>query len=210
MPDSPRSRPRVAGFSQSLAPGQISTLRIARGISILGHPMLVMPLAAWLAARANGSDGSLTLIVLSSIVAIGLIVFAFSAMQVRAGRWQHVDASATAERRGLNVFLLGLFVATAALAGWKFGNSPITIALFLVTGIILLALLIAPWCKLSLHVAFGCFAIFVPGSLMIGAGLVLLVIAVAWSLLVLDRHDRSDILAGALAGIAAGIAFLTI
>ena len=207
MPDPPRSRPRVAGSSQSLAQGQILTLRIARGVSILGHPMLVMPLVAWLAARANRGDGPSTLALLMGIVGIGLIVFAFSAMQVRAGRWQHVDASAESERRGLNIFLLGLFIVSAALAGWNFGHSPITVALLLAAAIILLALLVAPWCKLSLHVAFGCFAIFVPGSLLIGAGLAILVSVVAWSRLVLGRHNLTDILVGMLAGIAAGVVF---
>lgn len=170
--------------------------------------MLVMPLAAWLAATVNGSDGSSTLVVLSGIVVLGLIVFSFSAIQVRGGRWQHVDASAATERRGLNVFLLGLFVAAAALAGWYFGHSPVTVALLVAAAIILLALLISPWCKLSLHVAFGCFAIFVPGSLALGAGFGVLVLAVAWSRLVLGRHDMADILAGMLAGVAAGIAFI--
>lgn len=169
--------------------------------------MLVMPLAAWLAARAHHGDGPTTLAVLAGIVVLGLIVFSFSAMQVRAGRWQHVDASATSERRGLNIFLLGLFVAAAALAGWKLGHSPITVALLLAAAIILLALLVAPWCKLSLHVAFGCFAIFVPGSLLIGAGLAILVIVVAWSRLALGRHDLTDILVGMLAGSAAGVVF---
>lgn len=169
--------------------------------------MLVMPLAAWLAARANGSDGSSTLIVLAGIVVLGLIVLSFSAIQVRGGRWQHIDASATGERRGLNIFLLGLFVAVAALARWYFGHSPISIALLLAAAIIALALLISPWCKLSLHVAFGCFAIFVPDSLVIGAGLAILIIVVAWSRLILGRHTLADILVGMLAGIAAGVAF---
>ncbi len=187
--------------------GRGSNQRIARVISILGHPMLVMPLAAWLTARANGSDDSAALILLLGIVGIGVVVYSFSAIQVRGGRWQHVDASATSERRGLNVFLLGLFVAAAALAGWYFGYSPVTLALLLAAAIILLALLISPCCKLSLHVAFGCYAIFIPGSLALGVGLAIVVIAVAWSRLVLGRHDLTDILAGMLAGIAAGIAF---
>ena len=197
-------------MSQPLDPGQGTTLRIARLISILGHPMLVMPLAAWLATRAKGSDGPTTLILLSAIVGVGLIVFSFSVIQVRGGRWQHVDASATSERHALNVFLLGLFVATAALAAWYFGSSPATLAVLLAAAIILLALLISPWCKLSLHVAFGCFAMFVPGSLVAGVGLAGLVTAVAWSRLILGRHGRSDILAGTLAGIAAGVLFQTL
>ena len=194
-------------MTQPLYTTHSSTLRMASAVSILGHPLLVMPLAAWLAIRAKGSDGNTTLVVLSSIAVIGLIVLSFTAIQVRSGRWQHVDASATTERRGLNLFLIGLFVVAAAAAGWYFGHSPITVALLLAAAIILFALIVSPWCKLSLHVAFGCFAIFVPGSLMIGLGFAIFVLVVAWSRLVLGRHNLADVFVGMLAGIAAGIAF---
>lgn len=207
MPDPFRAGLRKLRSSQPLDTSRSSTVRIARAISIFGHPMLVMPLAAWLAIRASGSDANTTLVVLSSIVVIGLIVLSFSAIQVRSGRWQHVDASVTTERRVLNAFLLGLFVVATMLAGWYFGHSPVTVALLLAAAIILFALVISPWCKLSLHVAFGCFAIFVPESLMIGLGFAIFVLAVAWSRLVLGRHNRADILVGMLAGIAAGITF---
>lgn len=172
--------------------------------------MLVMPLAAWLAARASGSGGSSTLMVSAGIVVLGLVVLGYSAIRVRGGDWQHVDASGPIERRGLNIFLLGLFAGAGALAHWQVGYSPMTLALILSAAIILFALLAAGWCKLSLHVAFGSFATFVPGSLAAGSGLAVLVIAVAWSRLILGRHVLSDILAGALAGIVAGVLFQTL
>jgi len=193
----------------SSASSQAALIRLARAVSIFGHPMLVMPLAAWLAARNSRGDGSTTWLVLIAIVALGLVVLAYSASRVRGGHWQHVDASAPDERRGLNLFLLGVFVLAAALAAWHSGNSPITVALLLAAAVILLALLTAACCKLSLHVAFACFAIFVPGSFAAAAGIAILAIAVAWSRLVLGRHDRRDILVGALAGMVAGILFQT-
>lgn len=184
-------------------------MRLARAVSILGHPMLVMPLAACLATRNRHGDDATALPVLAAIAVLGLLVLAYSASRVRGGHWQHVDASAPDERHGLNVFLLGLFVLAATLAAWHTGHSPITVALLLAAAVILLALLTAPWCKLSLHVAFACFAIFVPGSLAAAGGMAILAVAVAWSRLQLGRHDRRDIVVGALAGMVAGILFQT-
>lgn len=194
----------------SSATSQAAVIRLARAVSILGHPMLVMPLAAWLTTRNRHGDDATALPVLAAIAVLGLLVLAYSASRVRGGHWQHVDASAPGERRGLNVFLLGLFGLAAALAAWHSGHSPITVALLLAAAVILLALLTAPWCKLSLHVAFACFAIFVPGSLAAAAGMAILAVAVAWSRLALGRHERRDILVGALAGMVAGILFQTL
>src|SRR5690606_21515203 len=92
------------------ATSQAAVTRLARAVSILGHPMLVMPLAAWLETRNRHADDATALPVLAAIAVLGLLVLAYSASRVRGGHWQHVDASVPGERRGLNVFLLGLFV----------------------------------------------------------------------------------------------------
>ena len=188
--------------------GMSTSLRVARAVSILGHPMLVMPLAAWLAIRASDAALRTSVELVGGILLLGACVLAFSAAQVRRGRWMHVDASGEDERRSLNVFLLLLFAAGAIIAWLNQGVSPLCMALALAAAIILVALLISPICKLSLHVAFIAFAAFVPGTLAAGIGIGALGAGVAWSRLRLGRHVPVDLLAGLLAGTAAGIVFL--
>jgi hypothetical protein len=187
----------------------ITTDRVARIVSILGHPMLVMPLAAWLAIRSSDATVRAGATAIGAILLLGAIVLAFCAIQVRGGRWRHVDASGRHERRSLNLFLLCLFSAAAAVTWFFQGFSPLLLALILSAAIILLALLISPCCKLSLHVAFIAFAVFVPGTLVAGAGIAVFGLGVAWSRLRLGRHVRLDLVVGLLAGVAAGIVFLT-
>ena len=71
--------------------------------------------------------------------------------------------------------------------------------------VIVIAMLIARWVKMSLHAAFAAFAtaLLWPAKLAIVAG-VLLTGAVVWSRLVLGRHTAVDVAAGLLLGAAAG------
>ncbi len=169
--------------------------------------MLVMPLAALLAARAGGIDSARALAAAAAIGLVGLLVLGFSGLQVRRGRWRHVDASGEDERRGLNAFLLLLFALASVLAWWRLGVSPLPVALMLAAAVVALALLVSGWCKLSLHVAFVSFAALIPGTWTALLAFGLLGGAVAWSRLALHRHGRLDLFAGLLAGVAAGIIY---
>lgn len=184
------------------------SLRVARFVSILGHPVLVMPLAALLASRAAGNRASIGILTVLGILLFGGVVLGYAAMQVRRGRWQHVDASGHDERRSLNAFLLGLFSTAASLAWFWAGTSPLFLTMALSATIILFALLISPWCKLSLHVAFVVFAAFIPGTVAAGLCIGTLGAWVAWSRLKLGRHTPLDLVAGLLAGAVAGIVLL--
>lgn len=182
-------------------------ISLARFISVIGHPLLVMPMAALLAAHARGFGSARALALAGAILLIGLLALAFSALQVRRGRWRHVDASGEDERRDLNAFLFLLFALAAVLAWWRLGLSPLPVALMLAAAVVALAILASAWCKLSLHMAFVAFAALIPGSLPALAGFGVLGVAVAWSRLALDRHVRIDLLAGLFAGATAGIIY---
>lgn len=183
------------------------TEALARAVSILGHPMLVMPVAAGLAARERGLDVQPTLAIMAGLASLGLLVLAYSVLRVSRGQWQHVDASAPAERGQLNRFLLGLFSLATAVALGLPAPTRLALAFALSAAIILLALSLGRWCKLSLHVAFIAFAALVPGDLAALAGFAVFGLAVAWSRLALGRHVWRDLAAGLLAGLGAGIVF---
>ncbi|MBT9488001.1 MAG: phosphoesterase [Rubrivivax sp.] len=181
----------------------------ARALSVLGHPALLMPLAASVSAATRADTPGLAGIVAAVSVTLALVVMLFSAWQVRVGRWRHVDASVPQERRSLNLLLCGLLFggATLLLAG---GVAP-AVALGLGLGgvLVLLALLLQRWLKLSLHVAFASYAALLawPAWGWVLAGLALAA-GVAWSRLVLGRHRPPDLWAGALAGVAVGALFV--
>lgn len=180
---------------------------LARTLSILGHPLLTLP-AGILLPTLRGAASADTLAIATAFAGFALAVMLWSAYQVRRGRWMHVDASRIDERRALNRFLLPAILAGAALA-WLLSSPPrVVAALAAAAGIVVAAMLIARWCKLSLHVAFAAFAtgLLWPlgwATMLVAASFT---VAIAWSRLRLARHASIDLAAGAAAGTLAAIA----
>ena len=175
----------------------------ARAVSIAGHPAMLMPVAVAIAAPTHIRSAALAV----SLVCAGAVL-GYSLYKARRGQWAHMDASVPAERAQLNLRVGAGLLATAGalwLAGVHAGF-PVVVGL---SGLIVAAgHLFRGMAKLSLHVAFAVFAAFLvwPNHLA-AATLALTAIGVAWSRLALQRHVAADIILGALAGAAAGLAF---
>lgn len=182
---------------------------VARAVSIFGHPMLVLPLAALALALLRGQN-RMALWMGLGFALLCALVMAYSWWQVQRGRWAHVDASGKDERRSLNRFLLAVLTVSALFAAWQGYTRELTLGLTLSAALVAAATATARWWKLSLHMAFAVLAAILLGNVSWWAGVAGLVFAaaVAWSRLRLQRHVPRDLLAGALAGALAGIAFM--
>ena len=188
----------------------MSRTGLARAVSIAGHPVVVLPGAIWAGVSGAAPPNVVRQAVLSAAL-VGAAVMAYSAVQVRRGRWSHVDASVREERQQLNLFLAVLLVLVSTVL-WVMG-----LPWGVVAGVGSAALLVAAahatrrWLKISLHVAFATFA----SAFLwprVGGVLVLLAVtaAVAWSRLVLKRHTRAEVAAGALLGLSVGALFVMV
>jgi hypothetical protein len=175
---------------------------IARTISILGHPLVTLPIGVLLPSlRAAAPADAVTM--LAGFLGFALAVMLWSRARVRSGQWVHIDASHAHERRSLNRFLLPAILIGTALA-WLLSSPPrMVLALAASAGIVLAALLLSRWCKTSLHVAF---AVLATGLLWPLGHAVATAMAVAWSRLRLARHTATDLVAGGLAGVLAATA----
>ena len=182
---------------------------VARWISILGHPLLLAPmagLAAWLATDGAGTQ-ALGIVIAGLLTA--LLVMGYSIWRVRSGAWAHVDASGRGERRGLNRFLLAGLIA-ASIAGYALHwPPPLLLSLLLSAAMVAAAMLAAHWCKPSLHLAFAVYSaglLHAVSGWAVAAGL-LAALTIAWSRLHLRRHVVVDLWCGTIIGAAAGAAF---
>jgi uncharacterized membrane protein len=181
----------------------------ARAISILGHPILVLSVAL-LALSGMHRDPMRLAMLCAGLLVAATSVMAYSHHQVRRGRWAHVDASHARERWRLNVVLLPVF-AIGALLAWMFSaDNTIILALALSAAIILMAMASTRACRLSLHMAFAVFSalLLVRAAFWSGIAMFAFALLVGGSRRVLARHDMRDLVAGALAGVAAGATFL--
>lgn len=183
----------------------MSTAFVARALSVIGHPALLMPGSIAAAAHLADAPPPLQRLAVGSALVVAAIVGVFSLWQVRSGRWRHVDASLPGERRQLTRLLAALLCGVAALA-WAGGQPALAAAAPLLVALpVLAAHALRTRMKLSLHAAYAAFALPLlwPQPWGVGAAAVL-ALGVAWSRLVLRRHTRAEVLAGLLLGAAAG------
>jgi len=185
----------------------LKRIAIARAASIVGHPVVLVPAAGLIAASHSAASGQQLQLIGGALLVLVVLALGFTWIQVRTGRWAHVDASVREERRSLNAFLAMLFLLGAVLLWTRL--RPMAFALALSCAISVAALLLARWVKASLHAAFAAFATAIvwPVAAAVSAGVVLTGVVV-WSRLVLGRHVKADIVAGLLLGCAAGAGFL--
>ena len=182
---------------------EVSRIGIARGFSIFGHPMIMLPASALLVSLELGSVGRmLGVIGTAMIVSAGL--GAWAKRKVAEGQWSHVDASDPAERLQWNRVVLASFIAVAAL--FAAFDSVIAVGALALAFIILCAMLLAPWLKLSQHTAFTILSAWVAGAVdpVIGGVFAILALGVMWSRLALDRHTLLDVVVGAVCGSVTG------
>jgi hypothetical protein len=141
-------------------------------------------------------------------VFVAISVAVYSLVQVRKGRWLHVDASVPRERSQLNLFLLALLLGTAAFFWWGGENPAVALGLAGSGVIVTIAHASRRWLKMSLHAAFAVFAAtLLWPNLWAVVLLLLLAVGVAWSRLFLQRHTAAEVVIGVLAGAAVGLVF---
>jgi hypothetical protein len=175
-------------------------MALARSLSILGHPLVVVP-GAVLMLVLHGGTPSAALIVLV-VCGIAGVVLVFSFWQVRRGQWQHVDASAPTERRSLNFFLAIVLFLGAAVASYLLPGPALSLGLLL-SGLLIVAVMLAsPWIKLSLHASFAAFAVLLlwPLNLWYVALASVAAAGICWSRVLLGRHTIVEVLGGGLLG----------
>jgi hypothetical protein len=185
--------------------------KIARWVSILAHPFVMVALLVAVPAMRQSSGDAVQpvlLVVVAVMAPIALLMF----RQVRRGRWSNVDASKPSERPALFIVALAGLVAAVA---WLLLNDPRSFlmrGMLVVAAFLLLAALLTRWVKLSLHIAFAALtatALCLIGSAA-GYALIAVVPLLFWSRIVLARHRVHELLVGLVLGVLTGIALVRI
>jgi hypothetical protein len=180
--------------------------QVAWWISILGHPFVLIPLmvaavtVGWLPPR------QVALVV--GIVVLGTVVpmLLLTARRVRSGAWTNYDVSVREQRRGMYPAALTVAGATFLLLAATGAPRPILRGILATLLLIAIAALVNLRLKISLHTAFAMYTAVVlfPTSRGLGAGVLALTLAIAWSRLELGRHTLPEVIGGALLGAVVG------
>lgn len=167
--------------------------------------MIMLPASALLVSMALGSTNRM-FGVLGTAIVLSVGLGAWANRKVRAGEWEHVDASIPAERRQWNRVVLACFLVVAA--GFAAFDSVIAVGAMALAFIMACAIALAPWLKLSQHTAFTIMSAFVAGAVdpLVGGVFAALSVGVMWSRLALGRHTMPEVIVGAICGSLAGAA----
>ena len=162
---------------------------LARWISILGHPFVVATVMILATTSPTIAAGFFLIAVVPMLV--------LSIVQVRRGKWEHVDASNRGERRSL--YFVGLLVAMAWVGYLAITERAVPWRAIVVVVMLVACAVMTRWLKVSLHLFFASMAAVVV------LPMVVLVPLLAWSRLHLRRHTAAEVVAGAVMGTATGV-----
>jgi hypothetical protein len=173
--------------------------RLARYLSIVGHPFIVIPMSVAAVSVLRGGDtrAAASVALLFLAVSIGVL------FGIRAGRFNDFDVSERQRRPSFYVMLTG---ATLGLAVWLREQPGALRACALAGAALAVCGLLNRWTKASLHTAFALYAAGLWGAWSVSAGRValLIAVAVAWSRVRLGRHSWNEVAVGAAVGLVAG------
>ena len=186
------------------------TRSIARWVSIVGHPFVLLPLAVgYVVSRRLALEDALATmgILFGWFVLFGTYVV----IQVRRGVWSDVDVSTREQRPHMFRLAVPMAVASAVVLWWRGYPMPVVIGTASAAGMLATASIINRWIKVSLHSAFAVYAVTIPVPVMGPPGLALLAIplGVAWARVAMGRHTKAEVLLGLALGAVASVPLLS-
>jgi membrane-associated phospholipid phosphatase len=185
-------------------------IRIARWVSVIGHPFLLMPILTGIIAY---HVLPLRQALIAELIALGVVIVPaaiYTFIRVRRGTWGDLDVSNRRERNQFYGVLLPLLTIITVIA--FIADVPPAIPLGSLAIIVLVssALVLNSWIKVSLHTGFAVFVALTLSLIKPEIASVALVLAVlvAWSRVILGRHTKYEVLIGAALGCTVGVVLI--
>ena len=174
-------------------------------LSALGHPFVLLPLVfAWLAVREVSFEKAWPALV--AVLGCIAVMVAYIFFRKRKGLVSNWDVSAQ-HQRSRNVYQPLLILVAAVAAALYFFQQPF-VADTLFFGLLMgVCYAINSRVKISQHtvIAFFVACLALPANVWVGIGLLVFAPFIAWSRVVLGRHQKNEVLVGAVVGVAFGL-----
>ncbi len=181
--------------------------RVARFISVLGHPLLIGSVVSAMAFFELYSREKALLLSGFVLGFVTLPLTAWNFYKTKNGSYSNFDVSIRSQRSSMYAVLLGL-LSMACLFAW-FSHQPLafSVGLSMCLALVLFSFSINFILKTSLHAAISFFMALGLLKLHVAWGLGMLVLAflVSISRLVLKRHSMQEVVSGSLSGAGAGL-----
>lgn len=189
---------------------QTNLHKAAQIVSVIGHPFVLLPLTAVIATLQNASPWRAFTIGTITVLATVFPLLFIIRRRVKAGKWSDHDVSEHSQRN--NFYTIAIIIVALSCVLFRFLDFPRPLLLGMIISLVLLiiAMIINLRSKISLHLIFAsyCAVSLIAVGFWIGAGFILLAIAVAFSRVVLRRHTTAQVVSGASLGTTAGVFLL--
>jgi len=186
------------------------SVKLARIISVIGHPFVLMSLTVLIVAfHRTNLMRALTIGGVTVLATVTPLIFIIR-RQVSAGKWSDHDVSDASERRSFYPVVITINALAMTLFYFLDFPNALIKGMLISLVILLAAMLVNHWSKISLHQIFAVYFAFavLAVSFWSGAGFLLIAAAVGWSRVRLERHSFAQVLSGAMLGAIAGIILL--
>jgi membrane-associated phospholipid phosphatase len=183
--------------------------KIAKCISIIGHPLLTIPvfvLTALFNFESVEKASGISVLIIGGIF-IPLIVKMYHGE--RSGKYSNFDVSNKSERQSWYTYVL-ILLAVITLTAFITGQSrTVCLSLLFSTLLLCTSQFINRFIKSSLHISLNVFLFFMILHMnpVIAFGFAPVICLIAWARLALKRHTPKELVMGALIGFSWGALF---
>ena len=187
------------------------TTKIAKYVSVIGHPLLTIPVfvVSVLFHVQDFKSALLTSILLVFVIIVPLILKMYRGE--KKGVYTNFDVSDQGERKGWYFFALALLSLTVIILFATNQSRAVCVGFLLAALLLFSAQVINYYIKCSLHVSFNTFLSFLilPINIYLAGLFFLFLVAIAWSRVYLGRHTIKEVTVGAILGIVFGLLLQT-
>jgi hypothetical protein len=183
------------------------TTKIAKCVSVIGHPLLTIPIFV-VSVLFHFQDFKSALST-SVLIVLGIIVPLIIKMYwgKKNGVYANFDVSDQGERKSWYFFAIVLLSFTVIIIFATSKSHLVRVGFLLSVLLLFSSQVVNYYIKCSLHVSFNVFLSFliVPINLYFAALLFLFVVVIAWSRVYLRRHTIKEVTIGAILGTVFGL-----
>jgi hypothetical protein len=185
-------------------------LKIAKAISLIGHPLLTIPL--FVAAMMFAFEGFEKALLNSALIIGCIFLPLFLRMYIKSknGTYTNFDVSDRIQRKTLFAFIIPLMIVVTVVSFKTNPGSNFSLSVLFGTILVIISQVINLFIKSSLHVSLNIYlsALVMTADYRIGIAVFLFSGLIAWSRVALGRHTWKEVAFGSCIGLIISVAML--
>jgi hypothetical protein len=186
--------------------------KIANFISIIGHPLITIPVfvACVMFANEDFKKASFISFIIVGCVFIPVILRMY--IKSRKGTYTNFDVSDRTQRKSMFIFIIPILVIVTFILFKTHQNNNLCLSMLFATILVLISQIVNLFIKSSLHVSLNIYLSFLVMTLNYKIGIILFLFTglLGWSRIVLGRHTRIEVLVGSVIGLSISLVMFSI